>query len=73
MAACAEAGRVNALKLNATCVPEAKFPPAVMDMKTFKTWPIIVAMHVAPEAGAVTVHALLPMVGDPESVMRMAD
>ena len=30
-------------------------------------------MHVAPEAGAVTVHVLLPMLGDPDSVMRMAE
>ena len=33
----------------------------------------MVGVHVAPEAGAVTVHVLLPMVGVPESVMRMAE
>ena len=32
----------------------------------------MVGVHAAPE-GAVTVHVLLPMVGDPESVMRMAE
>ena len=54
-------------------MPEAKFPPAVMTNTTFKTWPVMVGVHVAPEAGAVTVHVLLPMVGVPESVMRMAE
>ncbi len=54
-------------------MPKAKFPPAVMVIETFKTWPIMVAVHVAPEVGALTVHVLLPMVGDPESVMRLAD
>ena len=73
MAACAEAGVVNALKLKATGVPEPKLPPAVMTNTTFKTWPVMVGVHVAPEAGAVTVHVLLPMVGDPESVMRIAE
>jgi len=33
----------------------------------------MVGVHVAPEAGAVTVHVLVPIVGDPESVMRMPD
>ena len=32
----------------------------------------MVGVHVAPE-GAVTVHVLVPMLGDPESVMRMAE
>jgi hypothetical protein len=48
----------------------------VMINTTFKIFagvPIMVGTHVAPEAGAVTVHVLLPMVGDPESVMRMAE
>ena len=54
-------------------MPEPKFPPAVMTNTTFKTWPVMVGVHVAPEAGAVTVHVLVPMVGDPESVMRMAE
>jgi len=57
-------------------VPEPKFPPAVMTNTTFKIFagvPIMVGVHVAPEAGAVTVHVLLPMVGVPDSVMRMAE
>ena len=57
-------------------MPEPKFPPAVMTNTTFKIFagvPIMVGVHVAPEAGAVTVHVLVPMVGDPESVMRMAE
>ena len=57
-------------------MPEPKFPPAVMTNTTFKIFagvPIMVGVHVAPEAGAVTVHVLLPMVGVPESVMRMAE
>ena len=54
-------------------MPPAKLPPAVMTNTTFKTWPIMVGVHVAPEAGAVTVHVLLPMLGDPDSVMRMAE
>ena len=54
----------------------AKLPPAVMTNTTFKIFagvPIMVGVHVAPEAGAVTVHVLLPMVGVPDSVMRMAE
>ena len=54
-------------------MPEAKCPPAVMTNTTFKTWPVMVGVHVAPEAGAMTVHVLLPMVGDPESVMMIPD
>ena len=57
-------------------MPEPKFPPAVMTNTTFKIFagvPIMVGVHVAPEAGAVTVHVLLPMVGVPDSVMRMAE
>jgi hypothetical protein len=54
-------------------VPEPKVPPPVMTSTTFKTWPVMVGVHVAPVEGAVTVHVLLPMVGDPESVMRMAE
>ena len=41
--------------------------------KIFAGVPIMVGVHVAPEAGAVTVHVLLAMVGAPESVMRMAE
>jgi len=33
----------------------------------------MVGAHVTPEAGAVTVQAGEAMVGDPESVMRMAE
>ena len=33
----------------------------------------MVGVHVTPEAGAVTAHVLAPMVGVPESVMRMAE
>ena len=54
-------------------MPEPKVPPPVMTSTTFKTWPVMVGVHVAPAAGAVTVHVLLPMLGDPESVMRMAE
>ena len=52
-----------------------KFPPAVRINTTFKIFagvPVMVGVHVAP-AGAVTVHVLLPMVGSPDSVMRMPD
>ena len=57
-------------------MPEPKLPPAVMTNTTFKIFagvPVMVGVHVAPEAGAVTLHVLLPMVGDPDSVMRMAE
>jgi len=40
--------------------------------KIFAGVPIMVGTHVAPVAGAVTVHVLL-MVGDHDSVMRMAE
>ncbi len=57
-------------------MPPPKLPPAVMTNTTFKIFagePVMVGVHVAPEEGAVTVHVLPPMVGDPESVMRMAE
>jgi len=73
MATCSKAGSVNASKLKAIVWPEAKLPPAVITNTTFKTWPIMVGVHVAPDAGAVTVHVLVPIVKDPASVMRMAE
>ena len=33
----------------------------------------MLGVHVTPETGAVTVHVVTPMVGVPESVMRMAE
>ena len=54
-------------------MPEPKVPPLVMTSTTFKTWPVMVGVHVAPVEGAVTVHVLLVMVGAPESVIRMAE
>ena len=54
-------------------MPGPKVPPLVMTSTTFKTWPVMVGVHVAPAAGAVTVHVPVPMLGDPESVMRMAE
>ena len=58
-------------------MPPAKFPPSVMNNKTFKIFngePVMVGVHVTPEEGAVTVHVRAgSMVGSPESVMRMAE
>jgi hypothetical protein len=74
MPACTTAGLVNCAKFNAILVFIAKFPPAVRVIKIFKLLPIMEGVHVAPEAGVVTWHAgVLPMVGDPESVMMMAE
>ena len=44
-----------------------------MTNTTFKTLPVMVGTQVEPETGAVTTQLWVPMVGDPESVMRMAD
>ena len=44
-----------------------------MTNTTFKTLPVMVGTHVEPETGAVTAQLWVPMVGDPESVMRMAE
>ena len=44
-----------------------------MTNTTFKTLPVMVGTHVEPERGAVTMQLWVPMVGDPESVMRMAE
>ena len=54
-------------------MPEPKVPPPVMTSTTFKTLPVMVGTHVEPETGAVTAQLWVPMVGDPESVMRMAE
>jgi hypothetical protein len=66
-------GRVNCAKFKVTAVFAGKLPPPVMATKIFNTWVLtMLGVHVAP-AGAVTAHAWVPMVGEPESVMRMAE
>ena len=77
MATCAAAGRVNCAKFKVTAVPEAQLPAAARVNTIFNTWALaMVGVHVAVVAlaGAVTEHAgVVPMVGEPESVMRMAE
>ena len=55
----------------------AKLTPAVRDIKIFMTWafaPVnMEGVHCAVPAGAVTAQLWVPMLGDPESVMRMAE
>ena len=52
----------------------AKLPPEVRDIEIFMTWAdTMEGVHAAP-TGAVTVQPWPPpMLGDPESVMRMAE
>ncbi len=54
----------------------AKLPPALRDIKILMTWafaPVnMEGVHCAP-AGAVTAQLWAPMLGDPDSVMRMAE
>ena len=52
----------------------AKLPPEVRDIKIFMTWAdTMEGVHAAP-TGAVTAQPWPPpMLGDPESVMRMAE
>ncbi len=50
-----------------------KLPPALRDIKILMTWGVnMEGVHCAP-AGAVTAQLWAPMLGDPESVMRMAE
>jgi len=75
IAGCAAAGRVNCANLKTIVVPPAKLPPPFTPKRIFNTCALCMeGVHVAKFAGAVTVHAgELPMVGDPDSVMRIAE
>jgi hypothetical protein len=77
IAGCAAAGRVNCANFKTIAVPPAKLPPPFTPKRIFNTYGSALSMegvHVAKFAGAVTVHAgELPMVGDPDSVMRIAE
>ncbi len=72
---CAAAGRVNCANIKSILVPPAKLPPPITPKRIFNTCALSMeGLHVAKFAGAVTVHAgELPMVGDPDSVMRIAE
>jgi len=70
-------GRVNCAKFKVIAVFAAQLPAAARVNTIFNTWALaMVGVHVAvvAPAGAVTAHAgVVPMVGEPESVMRMAE
>ena len=75
IAGCATAGRVNCENFKVIASLEAKLPALFKANIIFKTCALnMEGLHVAAFAGMVTVHAgLLPIVGDPASVMMILE